>query len=76
VQVLKQLKEKVANSERDANKTLLCHILYGSARAQELSYKDLKRFLYDDKGLIFYLENLNSIIFGEQADSERINRLK
>jgi hypothetical protein len=30
-------------------------MLYGINYKQDLNYKDLKRFLYDGKGLIFYL---------------------
>ena len=53
------------------NKILLTWILFGHSDHSKLNYKNMKKYL-SGGGLIEQLQSLIVIIFGEQADFERV----
>jgi hypothetical protein len=57
------------------NKILLTWILFGHSDYSKLNYKNMKKYL-SGGGLIEQLQSLIIIIFGEQADFERVEKLK
>lgn len=61
-QILKELRMKVESSQ-EPNRVLISHLIFGRA-SNDLDYRDIKRFLYDGKGLLYYLSTLKQVIFG------------